>query len=189
MFWVTLLIWYEYLLETWAVRKESWKEWVRQKLGPSPNIRYVLFANNDIIPSTITHHLSETAMVYDPTQKTIQPVSGTAKLQKLPWLSMQCRVGDEVHDFSDWISEIRSGPLHLLALLRLAAAVHNVYIHEEECKVEVITRQGDEESYRFCGNRYLLKEVLPIRHRDTMPYDTPQKIDPKDSNDCMWMFY
>jgi hypothetical protein len=186
MFWVDLLLWYEYLVNSWTVKKESWKEWLRQSLGPSPNIVYTLFPNDDVIPNTVRHHVPENAMIYDPTEKTIKPINHT-KLQKLPWLSMQCKVGDEVHDFSDWVSELRAGPTSLLSLLRLAAAVHNVYIPEEHCKVEVITRQGEEETYRFCGKRYLMKEV--IRHRDTLPYDIPQKIDPKDPNDCMWMFY
>ena len=188
MFLVNLLLWYDYVIQCWTLQTESWKEWLRQRLGPSPNLSYILLTNDDVVPSTVSVHIPENALIY--MENSIKPVHGQSKTQKLPWLSMQCKVGDTVHDYSDWMADLHVEAIpSLLSLLRLAAWVHNSYIPEEHCKVEVITRQGEEETYRFCGKRYMTKEVPPIRHRDTMPYDTPQKLDPKDPNECMWLFY
>ncbi len=188
---VNLLLWYDFLLETWNRKKEEWKEWGRTVLGPSPIQDYVLFANDDVILSSMNHHTPENALIYSSSDKTIKSwhISHTSlKLIKMPWLSLQCKVGDEVHDFSDWLSEVKLHTIpSLLSIVRLASHIHNVYIHEEHCKVEVINRDGEEKTYVFRGRRQLVEEK-PIKHRDTMPYDNSDKIDP-NSNDCMWGFY
>jgi hypothetical protein len=190
MFLVNLLLWYDFLLESWNRKKEEWKEWVRYMLGPSPFQNYILLANDDVIP-TSQSHTHENALVYSSSDKTIKPLNTTSKTLKLPWLSLECKVGEKVHEYSDWLSEIKVQAIpSLLSIVRLAALVHNSYIPEEQCKVHVIGRDGEEEVYMFRGRRQLIKELpLPLKHRDTLPYDKSEKIDSKDGSDCLWFFY
>ena len=186
MIWVDLLLWYDQVLGYWNIKKEEWKEWGRYLLGPSPIQECIVFANDDVIPASRIHHLPENAMVYSIQDITLKSHDST-KIQKLPWLSLQCKVGDEVHDYSDWLGDIKAyGIPTLLSMVRLAALVHNTYIPEEHCKIDVICRDGSEETYVFRGKRQLTKE-LPIRHRVTMPYDG-DKTDVQ-ANDSIWFFH
>ncbi len=174
MFWINVLLCYNWLLELWEVKKEEWKEWCRQHLGPSPRISYILLPNDDVIPATIEHTEPEGCLLYTGHDMTIyhrKKDASVGKPQKLPWLSLQCKVGDTRLDFSDWISDLRvyATPT-LLSLVRLAAIMHNTYIPIEHCKVDVILRDGSEETYICKGRQQLCKEV-PVVHRETLPYD------------------
>jgi hypothetical protein len=189
MFLVNLLIWYDYLLEAWNRKKEEWKEWGRTLLGPSPIQDYILFPNDDVIPISRSHHAPENALVYSSSNKSIKYYNTNSKTVKLPWLSLECKVGDKVHEYSDWLSEVKAQAIpSLLSVVRLAANVHNSYIPEEQCKVHVIDRDGEEKTYVFRGRRQLAEEK-PIKHRDTLPFDKSEKIDSKDGSDCLWFFY
>ncbi len=171
MIWINLLLCYNWLSEWMNNQKEEWKEWIRQQVGPSPHVSYILLPNEDVVPSSICSSKPNQALHYVAEDQSIRPLHGSAKMQKLPWLSLQCKVGDTIHDFSDWINDLHlyASP-SLLSLVRLAAIVHNIYIPEEHCKIEVILRDGSEESYVCKGRRQLCKE-LPILHRETLPYD------------------
>ena len=188
---INLLLWYDFLLEAWNRKKEQWKEWCRTQLGPSPVKYYsIIFPSEDVIPSTLKCPYYTDTIVYYSHNKTIMHGYATncSKFVKVPWLSLQCKVSENVYDFSDWLSEVKFQTVpSLLSIVRLAAQVHNVFIREEYCKVEVINRDGEEKTYVFRGCRQLVEEK-PIKHRDTMPYDNSEKIDP-NSKDCMWGFY
>lgn len=181
---INLLLWYDFAMEYMKRKKEEWKEWCRSLLGPSPIQNYILFANDDVILASREHHTPENALVYSSSNKIIKSWHSSSKSVKIPWLSLQCKVGDELHDFSDWLSDVKLQTIpSLLSIVRLAAQIHNIYIPEEHCKIEVIGRDGEEKTYVFRGRRQLVEE-RPIKHRDTLPYNKQN-----EANNDMWGFY
>ena len=157
---------------------EQAKEHARTYLGPSSHINYLIFDNDEVIPEGKQHCKYAHAAKYVQAEQRIHGDS-TSPHKRLPWLSIQHVIGDHAIDLSDWIAEIRSNTsISLLAILRLASHVQNLHLPEHyHAKVLVVTRNGEEEEYKYHGGTKLLQRIEPIpvemRHRPTCPYDNP----------------
>ena len=173
---VDLLVFFEhisqYVTTYWEIAKES----ARQYLGPSPHIRYLLFDNDEVIPEGRIHCKYAHAAHYIPHEHRIVAQESNAPYKRLPWLSIHHCIGDHVVDLTDWMSDIRSNtPISLLAFLRIASQARNQHLPEtDRAIVKVITRDGDEEEYRYSDRTKLVRlaSILPDVHKQiTCPYD------------------
>ena len=179
---IELLVFYEhvsvFLKDLW----EAGKEWMREQLGASSNTTYLLLENDAVIPATLVHCKYLPVATYNPQTKKISNETH-APYKRLPWLSVQHVVGDHVLDVSEWMSEVRSHvPIHLIALIRLASYIHSIHLPEtEHATVRVITRDGEEEEYKYKGTTTLLQRIQPtlvetptpeIHRRQTCPFDS-----------------
>ncbi len=159
----------EYVQSAWAYCKE----WLREQLGPSTNTEYLIFDNDTVIPSGMAHCKYAHVSQYSQQEQRILAASGApAALKRLPWISVQHKIGDHVVDISDWLAGIRTNTaVSLVAIVRLASVVLNMHRPEREhAKVVVIQRAtGDEEEYVYHGKTTLLRRIepTPVRHRPT----------------------
>ncbi len=163
---------HEYALAYWEYAKEAARQW----LGPSPNTTYLIFDNEEVIPAGKEHCKYAHTAHYTPQDNRITAKDSTTPYKRLPWISIQYCIGDHIIDISDWLSETRANTeVSLIAMLRLASWVLNIHLPEaEHAKITVITRDGEEEEYKFVGRAKLLRRITPepiIQHRPTMPFD------------------
>lgn len=161
----------EYVLACWNVTKEA----VRQYLGPSPNITYLVFDNDEVIPAGTEHCKYAHVAQYNQHECRITDPNSTTPNKRLPWVSVRHVIGDHTIDLSDWMSDIRANtPVTLLAITRLASLALNTHLPEtDHAKVLVITREGEEEEYKYTSIK-LLRHIQPmpvIQHRPTCPFD------------------
>jgi hypothetical protein len=175
-----ILVYYEHISNYVQTYWEIAKELARNYLGPSPNMTYLLFDNEEVVPAgKLTNnihckyaHVAE----YIPSNAKIVANSQTS-YKRLPWISAQYIGRDRVIDITDWMSDIKTNTtVSLLGVLRLASYALNVHLPEtEEAKVLVITRDGEEEEYKYTGKTKLLKRITPtlveMHRKDTCPYD------------------
>ncbi len=172
---VDILVFYERVSNYVQTYWETLKEAARKYLGPSPNTTYLLFDNDEVIPAGKEHCKYSHVAQYIPTNAKIV-ASHEAPYKRLPWISVQHILGDHVIDLTDWMSEIRANTtVSLLGVLRLASYALNVHLPEtDHAKIVVITRDGEEEEYKYTGKTKLLKRIAPveIHRKDTCPYDT-----------------
>ncbi len=151
---------------------ESLKIRMREYLGPQLADRYFILASGDVIASTTSHNHDQesSALIYcTATRQIVRNMGNTEeRLQRIPYLTLIHRSGDQEHDFSEWISEVRTvRQPTLIQLVRLAGLLHNVYLNEHcGSEVVVITRAGDEETFAFKNTTELVKKE--IRSSDAM---------------------
>ena len=175
---IEFLVFYEHATVFLKTLWETGKEWMRQTLGPSSTIQYLLLEHDAVIPATMAHNNVHVAM-YNPTDRRITAISDTP-YKRLPWLSMQYTFGDRIVDISDWMSEVRTNtPVSLISILRLASHIQSIYLPEtDHAVVKVITRDGEEEEYKYKGMTKLVKRITPepieLRRKQTCPYDTAE---------------
>jgi hypothetical protein len=162
----------EYVLKYWELAKEATRQW----LGPSPHTRYLLFANDEVIIQGKEHCKYAHVAYYSSQDRRITNQKSTAPYKRLPWISIQHCIGDHVIDLSDWLTETRANTqVTLLGILRLASYALNMHLPEtENAKLLVITRDGEEEEYKYVGRTKLLQRISPepvMQHRPTLPFD------------------
>jgi hypothetical protein len=169
MSWVTILAYVQTAIQAYESCLAYFKQWIRTCVGPAP-VELLVFSDNRILPGTTTYCSDQTPLTYSDENHTLR--SGEECRKRLPWVSIVYTRGELIHDFSDWCSMIRcSHPPPLLALVRLAAAAHNVYLSEDSAaEVRAMNRMGEEEVFVFQGSAALIKKPIII-HRPTMPYD------------------
>jgi hypothetical protein len=175
---VDILVFYGYVSELLKNYWEAGKEWTRLLLGPSPNTTYLLFENDEVIPNGMEHCKYSVIAFYNPAEHRITRQDGVQAYKRLPWLSVQHVIGDHVVDLSDWIADIRANvPITLIAILRLAAQVQGRHLPEtEHATVRVVTRDGEEQEFRYQVKTRLLQRIAPtpveLRRKQTCPFDT-----------------
>jgi hypothetical protein len=140
---------------TWEATKQATRLW----LGPGPT-DFLLVPETDIVfPASFQHppinglqlYVAETQHIRDHVGSSADAVSR----KRLPWLNVVYQNGSQTVDISDWLSGIRwaSQEPSLLQILRLYSLSHGVFLAEEAgATVDVITRGGEEESWRFVGS-------------------------------------
>ncbi len=179
---VELLVLFEHISQYVTTYWEMAKETARQYLGPSPHTKYLIFDNDEVIPEGREHCKYAHVAHYIPHEHRIVALDSSAPNKRLPWISIQHCIGDHVVDLTDWMADIRANtPISLLAFVRVAAQAQNQHLPETaSAKVVVITREGEEEEYRFSCKTKLLRRIEPtpvrieeaeIHRRITCPFD------------------
>ncbi len=168
-----LLILFEHAYKFTQYHWDLTKEWIRQQLGPSTNITYLIMADASIITTNVEHSNNDPIASYNPTERRIIGTMADAPMKRLPWISIQYTQGENaVVDLSDWLSEIRTNTdISLQTLIRLAFAAQNKYLAETaDAKIVTIDRaSGEEEEWHYVGNVALRRP--PMHHRETLPFD------------------
>ncbi len=181
---IDLLVTYEHISTYVKTYWEYVKEQTRLYLGPSPNTTYLIFDNDEVIPQGKEHCKYAHVSQFNPQEGKVVNDS-SAPFKRLPWISVQHIIGDHTIDISDWMSEIRSNTtISLLALIRLASHVLNKHLPEtSHAKIQVISRNGEEEEYKYSGKASLLQRIAPtpvgdaeLHRRQTCPYDVPDGL-------------
>jgi hypothetical protein len=129
-----------------------WKSWLRQKLGPEPATEYWMFENGEVIPATPTLKRTPKWIYTTATQSIHDPSDESPTRKRLPWLSLMYRHGDDIHDFSEWMSGIRGPPnIPLISLLRLGGAVFGIPVFVDDSTVVTVVERatGEEITYHI----------------------------------------
>jgi hypothetical protein len=163
---VDLLAFYGYIHSYLQETMERIKTRMRTYLGPQIPDKFFLLQSGSVIPSIVSHNHDQesSALIYDTATKHIvrNSLCNEEKLQRIPYLTLIHKCGDEQHDFSEWISEVRAvRQPSLLSLVRLAGFIHNVFLNEHHgTEIHVITRSGEEEVYTFRHTTELVLRTL-----------------------------
>lgn len=174
---IDILVLFEQASKVLTVWWEYAKEEIRKYIGPSPHIKYLVFENDEVIPEGREHCKYAHVAQYIPHECRISAKNTEASYKRLPWISLRHCIGDHVIDLSDWMSDIRTNtPISLLSLLRVYSYTLNEHLPEtDHAKVLAITRDGEEDEYKYTGKTKLLRRIEPVpvmRHCLTLPYDS-----------------
>lgn len=137
---------------TWEAAKQAARLW----LGPGPSDIFLIPGTDVVFPASFQHAPIDDLQLYVAEVQHIRDAATDAVSRKrLPWLNVVYQNGSQSVDLSDWISGIRWADKEpsLLQILRLYGLSHGIFLAEEAgATLDVITRGGEEESWRFVGN-------------------------------------
>lgn len=130
------------------------KSVLRRWLGPAPRRVYLLPDQH------VTEFHTENVPYFCPIQSHIREEDQilVGRGTRMPWVHLEYIQNDQIVSFSDWISQIRYHTLEsptLLQTFRLATYAHHMYLPEQNARLVVITRTGEEEIYAFRGATFL----------------------------------
>jgi hypothetical protein len=139
---------------TWETVKQATRLW----LGPGPSDFLLIPQTDTVFPASFQHIPIDDLQLFVGETQHIRDYVGSpdaVSRKRLPWLNVVYQNGSQTIDMSDWLSGIRcaSQEPSLLQILRLYSFSHGIFLAEEAgATIDVITRGGEEESWRFVGS-------------------------------------